>query len=640
MLDLTSRDARTRTHADCRARRPRRRRDRRGRSSSARAARHESTCPYCGVGCGVIVESDAGADHRRARRSRASGQLRPAVHQGQHAAPDRAAPVTRQTRLLRPQLRAARGEPPSRRLGRGAGRSPPTASPRRSRAHGPDAVGFYISGQLLTEDYYVFNKLAKGLIGTNNVDTNSRLCMISAVAGYKQTLGADAPPCCYEDLDHAATLFIAGSNTAFAHPILFRRIEDARARNPALKIIVADPRRTDTARGRRPVPADPARHRRRAVQRHAARDAVGRLARRALHRGPHRRLRGAQGDGARLHAEGRRASSAASPRTTWCRPRAGSASRRPTAVAVLPGPEPEQQRHREECRADQPAPGDRPDRQARRRPVLADRPAQCDGRARGRRHGQPAVGHRDLANAAHRAEVAALWGVDDVPAKPGKTAVEMFEAAADGEIKALWIACTNPAQSMPDQAMVRAALERANSSSCRKRSRHRHLRLSPTCCCPPPPGARRTARSPTPSAASPACVPAVAAAGRGARRLGDRHRLRAAARSAAAAGRSATLFPYANAESVWNEHRETTRGRDLDITGLSYAMLERGARTMAVRPRARATAARGCTKTASSRPPTAGRASPTPPTRRRPSRATRATRSRSTPAACATNGTA
>ncbi|GAO23169.1 nitrate reductase [Alicycliphilus sp. B1] len=115
------------------------------------------------------------------------------------------------------------------------------------RQHGPDAVGLYVSGQLLTEDYYAFNKFAKGLLGTNNIDTNSRLCMSSAVAGYKATLGADAPPACYEDIAQASTLFIAGANPAWAHPILFRRIEDARRANPALKIIVCDPRRTDSA---------------------------------------------------------------------------------------------------------------------------------------------------------------------------------------------------------------------------------------------------------------------------------------------------------------------------------------------------------------------------------------------------------
>src|SRR5206468_11687330 len=96
------------------------------------------------------------------------------------------------------------------------------------RAHGPDAVAFYVSGQLLTEDYYVFNKLAKGLVGTANIDTNSRLCMSSAVSGYTKTLGVDAPPCCYDDIDSAGCIFIAGSNTAFAHPVLFRRIEAAR----------------------------------------------------------------------------------------------------------------------------------------------------------------------------------------------------------------------------------------------------------------------------------------------------------------------------------------------------------------------------------------------------------------------------
>ena len=113
--------------------------------------------------------------------------------------------------------------------------------------HGTDAVGFYFSGQLLEEDSYVFNKLAKGLIGTNNIDTNSRLCMSSAVAGYKQTLGADAPPACYADVDHAGCTFIVGSNTAYAHPILSTPIQEARANNPALKIIFFDPRRTDTA---------------------------------------------------------------------------------------------------------------------------------------------------------------------------------------------------------------------------------------------------------------------------------------------------------------------------------------------------------------------------------------------------------
>jgi assimilatory nitrate reductase catalytic subunit len=149
--------------------------------------------------------------------------------------------------LLYPEFRSRRDEPRTR-IGWDAAID--VAAQRFADViaeHGPDAVAFYISGQLLTEDYYVFNKAMKGLIGSNNVDTNSRLCMSSAVAAYKATLGADAPPCCYEDFDHADTLLIAGANPAWAHPVAFRRIEEAKARRPGMKIVVVDPRRTDTA---------------------------------------------------------------------------------------------------------------------------------------------------------------------------------------------------------------------------------------------------------------------------------------------------------------------------------------------------------------------------------------------------------
>jgi len=207
----------------------------------------KSTCPYCGVGCGVIIETQANQitgvrgdpDHPAnfGRLCTKGSTL--------HLTATRT--VSMHTRLLQPQLRNTRNEPCavvdwSTALD--------TAADRFAKIvqnHGPDAVGFYVSGQLLTEDYYVFNKLAKGLIGTNNIDTNSRLCMSSAVAGYKQTLGADAPPACYDDLNSAETLFIAGSNTACAHPILYRRLEDAKRANPGLRTIVVDPRRTETA---------------------------------------------------------------------------------------------------------------------------------------------------------------------------------------------------------------------------------------------------------------------------------------------------------------------------------------------------------------------------------------------------------
>ncbi len=178
----------------------------------------KSTCCYCGVGCGVLIETENGAitgvrgdpDHpaNRGRLCTKGATL------AQTADPA--------CRLLHPERRSVRHGLRETltwdaALDEAAGRFAETI-----RAHGPDSVAFYISGQLMTEDYYVFNKLAKGLIGTNNVDTNSRLCMSSAVAGYKQTLGADAPPCSYADILQAKLIFIAGANPAVAHPIIFR----------------------------------------------------------------------------------------------------------------------------------------------------------------------------------------------------------------------------------------------------------------------------------------------------------------------------------------------------------------------------------------------------------------------------------
>jgi assimilatory nitrate reductase catalytic subunit len=153
-----------------------------------------STCPYCGVGCGVIIEHDAtqitgvrgDPDHPAnfGRLCTKGGTL----HLGM-------TPQVMAQRLMHPQLRSDKTAARERVSWDAALDHAAEKFARAISEHGPDSVAFYISGQLLTEDYYVFNKLAKGLIGTNNVDTNSRLCMSSAVAGYKATLGADAPPC-------------------------------------------------------------------------------------------------------------------------------------------------------------------------------------------------------------------------------------------------------------------------------------------------------------------------------------------------------------------------------------------------------------------------------------------------------------
>src|SRR5437899_1777437 len=209
----------------------------------------KATCCYCGVGCGIIVQSDG------AKVTGVRGDPDHPANFGRLCTKGStlhlsAQPVLQQqARALFPEMRSARSAPRERASWDDTLDFIAQEFAETIRKHGPDSVGFYISGQLLTEDYYVFNKLAKGLIGTNNIDSNSRLCMSSAVAGYKQTLGADAPPACYEDFDHADLMLIAGSNTAWAHPVLYRRIEAAKQHNPSLKIIVVDPRRTETAEG-------------------------------------------------------------------------------------------------------------------------------------------------------------------------------------------------------------------------------------------------------------------------------------------------------------------------------------------------------------------------------------------------------
>ncbi|MEY2864674.1 MAG: hypothetical protein RLY58_2381, partial [Pseudomonadota bacterium] len=201
----------------------------------------KTTCAYCGVGCGVLAERDT-------RKSAAEQAL---IIQGD---PDHPANFGRlcvkgsalgetvrpEGRLLHPMIGGVRAD--------WAQATQYIADQFRTTIaeHGPDSVAFYVSGQLLTEDYYVVNKLAKGFIGTGNVDTNSRLCMSSAVAGHKRAFGSDTVPNSYEDFEQAELIVLVGSNTAWCHPILFQRIKAAKAAHPAMKVVIIDPRATAT----------------------------------------------------------------------------------------------------------------------------------------------------------------------------------------------------------------------------------------------------------------------------------------------------------------------------------------------------------------------------------------------------------
>lgn len=538
----------------------------------------KSTCPYCGVGCGVIIES-----HGPQITGVRGDPTHPAnfgrlCTKGSTLHLTASSPITLQTRLLQPLRRAQRSDAPQPLSWDAALGLATEKFADIIQRHGPNAVGFYVSGQLLTEDYYVFNKLAKGLIGTNNIDSNSRLCMSSAVAGYKATLGADAPPACYDDVNHAQCLFIVGSNAAWAHPILFRRIEDARAANPGMKVIVADPRRTDTA-GMADLflPIQPgsdvmlfhgmlhlmlwegwtdAEY----IAAHTTGfDELKALVREAT---PERVAQVCGISVADLTTAAKWFATSKATLSLYCQGLNQSSSGTAKNAALI-------NLHLATAQIGKPGAG----------PFsLTGQPNAMGGREVGGMANLLSA-HRDLANPQHRAEVAALWGVADVPSQPGKTAVEMFQAAADGEIKALWIACTNPAQSMPDQATVRRALQRAEFVVVQEAFATAETCAYADLLLPATTWGEKTGTVTNSERRISRVRTAVPAPGEArhdwAIAVQFAHQLEARLRPG-----QPTLFPYTTdhadqgAQAVWNEHRESTRGRDLDITGLSWTLLE------------------------------------------------------------------
>jgi assimilatory nitrate reductase catalytic subunit len=207
-------------------------------SCNLRPSLVNTTCPYCGVGCGVEVSID-----ENKQLSSLQGSSDHPANFGRLCVKGSKLLETNSTngRLLSPTIHGEKATWPQA-IDKVASKFSQVIA-----EHGPDAVAFYVSGQLLTEDYYVANKLMKGYIGSANIDTNSRLCMSSAVAAYKRALGADAVPCCYEDLELAELLVLVGSNAAWTHPVLFQRIERAKKLNPDMKVITIDPRKTATS---------------------------------------------------------------------------------------------------------------------------------------------------------------------------------------------------------------------------------------------------------------------------------------------------------------------------------------------------------------------------------------------------------
>ena len=417
----------------------------------------KTTCSYCGVGCGIIIKKDINnkvlvegdKDHPVNKGMLCSKGMN--LHYVVNDVSDR---------ILYPEMRWSRSHPRERVSWDDALERASSVFKSIIKKHGPDSVGFYVSGQCLTEEYYIANKLAKGFLGTNNIDTNSRLCMSSAVVGYKKTFGEDSVPVSYEDIELADSFLITGANPAWCHPILFRRLEKHKEQNPDVKIIVVDPRKTDTANF-----ADL--H----LQLIPGTDVIlyNAIGRRIFERGladenfiknhtedfnkykeqifsksikEASKLCGVSEDDIRKAAAIIGLSKGFI--SMWAMGLNQSAIGTNKNFALL---------NLSLLTGHIGKPGSGPF-------SLTGQPNAMGGREVGGMANLLAV-HKDLFNEEHRREVAQFWGVDKISDKAGYTATEMFDALEKGKLKAVWIICTNPLVSMPNTHSIEKAMKNA-----------------------------------------------------------------------------------------------------------------------------------------------------------------------------------
>ncbi len=409
-----------------------------------------TVCPYCGVGCGVIARvaadgtvSVAGDPEHPANFGRLCSKGA-ALHET----------VGLEGRLTRPWV-AGRPSDWETALDQ-------VAAGLRAvlERHGPEAVAFYVSGQLLTEDYYVANKLMKGFIGSANIDTNSRLCMSSPVAAHKRAFGEDVVPACYEDLERAKLVVLAGANMAWCHPVLYQRLAQAKRDNPDLVVVLIDPRRTasaDLADLHLALRPGSDAWLWNGLLAHLAREGEGDELYLGRVTGVEAALAAARETAPDVAATARACALpedqvaeffrlfARTQRVVTCYSQGVNQSSSGTdkVNAIL-------NCHLYSGRIGRPGSG----------PLsLTGQGNAMGGREVGGLANQLAA-HLDLEDEAGRARAAAFWGVGRLPERPGLKAVELFEAVHAGRVKALWIACTNPVVSLPDADFVREALRR------------------------------------------------------------------------------------------------------------------------------------------------------------------------------------
>ncbi|MBE1706514.1 MULTISPECIES: nitrate reductase [Mesorhizobium] len=407
-----------------------------------------TTCPYCGVGCGVLAK--VAADGQVSVR----GDPDHPANFGRLCSKGSALAETigLDGRLLHPEIHG-------RRTGWNEALDIVASTFSQTIAeHGSDAVAFYVSGQLLTEDYYLANKLMKGFVGSANIDTNSRLCMASSVAGHRRAFGSDTVPGTYEDLERADLIVLVGSNLAWCHPVLYQRIAAAREKRPEMKIVLVDPRRTmtsDIADMHLAIAPDGdvalftgllawlGQHNaldRAYITAHTSGFGQALFAASALDLTSVATATGLSEDElVRFYSL---FAATAKTVTIYSQGVNQSSSGTDKVNAII-------NCHLATGRIGKPGTG----------PFsVTGQPNAMGGREVGGMANLLAA-HMEIENPEHRDRVRRFWNAPDIAQKPGLKAVEMFQGVADGRIKALWIMATNPVDSMPDADAVEAAIK-------------------------------------------------------------------------------------------------------------------------------------------------------------------------------------
>ena len=522
---------------------------------------HKTICSYCGVGCGILVDQDSNGNIS------VKGDPDFPVNKGMLCSKGMNLNYVAQDvsdRILHPEMRWSKNHPMTK-------VSWDTAFDRAAAVfksiiakHGPDSVGFYVSGQCLTEEYYLVNKLTKGFIGTNNIDTNSRLCMSSAVVGYKKSLGDDNVPICYDDIELADTFLIAGANPAWCHPILFRRLEKHKQENPNIKIVVVDPRKTQTA-----SIADL--H----LQINPGTDVVlyNAIARRLFEKNKinnhfiKHHTTGMEDYKKQVYQTSLREAAkicgvdlgdikkaagyiakATGFITMWTMGLNQSVIGVDKNVSLI---------NLSLMTGHVGKPGSGPF-------SLTGQPNAMGGREVGGMANLLAA-HKNLLNEQDRIDVADFWGSGPISPNPGLTATEMFDALDSGKLKAIWVICTNPVVSLPDSNKIERALEKAKFvvvqeiSHNSETTKYADLLL-------PAAGWIEKEGTMTNSERRISYLPKVIDAPGEA--LPDAEILWKFAQKMDFQG-----FDYENVSQVYDEHCALTKGTNIDISGLSHKRL-------------------------------------------------------------------